>query len=174
MKVFLRFVLTFLFSPLQINIFWPILGTRIDVDFLPFIAAQTIIFMIGEGLAGNARRSCSTTATHHFVTPSRELLEFGRVDFRILRGAPYYPLRTQRDIIIACAIIHNFLMMSSDVEVSLIAEEDDHDEDDMEQVGDNIEQDGAPSNQQDEGHQTAMGKFRDVVTESMWTYRNQN
>ncbi|KAL5580763.1 hypothetical protein UlMin_013205 [Ulmus minor] len=52
--------------------------------------------------------------------------------FRILRGVPHYPLRTQRDIIIACAVVHNFLMMSSDVEVSLTAEEDDHDEDDME------------------------------------------
>ena len=52
--------------------------------------------------------------------------------FRILRGVPHYPLRTQRDIIIACAVVHNFLMMSSDFNVSLTAEEDDHDEDDME------------------------------------------
>ena len=64
--------------------------------------------------------------------------------------------------------------MSSDVQVSLITEEEDYDEDDMEQVGDNIGQDGAPSTQQDEGHQTEMGQFWDAVTESMWTYRNQN
>ncbi|KAL5576094.1 hypothetical protein UlMin_017793 [Ulmus minor] len=94
--------------------------------------------------------------------------------FRILRVVPQYPLRTQRDIIIACAVVHNFLMMSSDVDVSLTAEEDDHDEDDMEQGGDNIGQDGAPSTQQDEGHQTEMGRFRDALTESMWAYRNQN
>ena len=28
--------------------------------------------------------------------------------------------------------------------------------------------------EQDEGHQTAMGEFRDVITKLMWTYRNQN
>ena len=50
--------------------------------------------------------------------------------FCILRGVPHYPLQTQRDIIIAFAVVHNFLMMSSDVKVSLTAEEYDHDEDD--------------------------------------------
>ena len=60
--------------------------------------------------------------------------------------------------------------MSSDVEVSLTAKDDDHDKDDMEQVEDNIGQDGAPSTQQDEGHQTAMRQYQDVVTKSMWTY----
>ncbi|KAL5563365.1 hypothetical protein UlMin_033112 [Ulmus minor] len=94
--------------------------------------------------------------------------------FRILRGVSHYPLRTQRDIIIACAVLHNFLMMSPDIDVSLTAEEDDHDEDDMEQGGDTIGQDAAPSTQQDEGHQTEMGRFRDALTESMWAYRNQN
>ncbi|KAL5537461.1 hypothetical protein UlMin_044694 [Ulmus minor] len=34
---------------------------------------------------------------------------------------------------------------------------DDHDKDDMEQGGDTIGQDAAPSTQQDEGHQTEMG-----------------
>ena len=52
--------------------------------------------------------------------------------FRILRGVPHYPLWTQRDIIIACVVVHNFLMTSSDVEVSLTAEEEDHNEDDVE------------------------------------------
>ena len=67
-----------------------------------------------------------------------------------------------------------FLMMSPDVDVSLTADEDDHDEDDMEQGGDTIGQDAASLTQQDEGHQTEMGQFWDAVTESMWTYRNQN
>ena len=58
-------------------------------------------------------------------------------------------------------------MMSSDIEVSLTAEEDD-----MEQVGDNIGEDATPSTQQDEGHQTEMGQFQDAVKESMWTYQN--
>ena len=62
--------------------------------------------------------------------------------FRILRGVPHYPLRAQRDIIIACAVVHNFLMMSPDVNVSLTAEEDY-----MEQGGDTIGQDAAPSTQ---------------------------
>ncbi|KAL5538240.1 hypothetical protein UlMin_046208 [Ulmus minor] len=94
--------------------------------------------------------------------------------FRILRGVPHYPLRTQRDIIIACAVLHNFLMMSDDVDVSVTAEEDAHDEDDMDQGGDTIGQDAAPSTQQEEGHQTEMGRFRDTLTESMWVCRNQN
>lgn len=42
--------------------------------------------------------------------------------FRILIGVPHYPFQTQMDIIIACAVIHNFLMMSFDVDVSLTAE----------------------------------------------------
>ena len=58
--------------------------------------------------------------------------------FRILRGVPHYPLQTQRDIIIACDVVHNFLMMSSNDEVSLTADEDDQDDD-------NIKQDGEPS-----------------------------
>ena len=62
--------------------------------------------------------------------------------FRILRGVPHYPLQTQRDIIIACAVVHNFIMMSSDDKVSQTAYVDDQDEDDIEQDGDNIEQDG--------------------------------
>ena len=65
-------------------------------------------------------------------------------------------------------------MMSDDVDVSVTAEEDAHDEDDMEQGGDTIGQDAAPSTQQDEGHQIEMGRFRDALTESMWAYRNQN
>ena len=100
--------------------------------------------------------------------------EIWKSRFRILRGVPHYPLRTQRDIIIACAVVHNFLMMSPNVDVSLTTEEDDHDEDDMEQGGDTIGQDATPLTQQDEGHQIAMGQFWDVVTESRWTYRNQN
>ena len=77
--------------------------------------------------------------------------------FRILRGVPHYPLRTQRDIIIACAVLHNFLMMSPDVDVSITTEEG----------GDTIGQDAAPSTQQDEGHQTEMGRFWDALTESI-------
>ena len=94
--------------------------------------------------------------------------------FRILRGVPHYPLRTQRDIIIACAVLHNFLMMSDNIDMSITAEEDAHDEDDMDQGGDTIGQDAAPSTQQEEGHQTEMGRFRDALTESMWACRNQN
>ncbi|KAL5566862.1 hypothetical protein UlMin_030026 [Ulmus minor] len=43
-------------------------------------------------------------------------------------------------------------------------DEDDHDKDDMEQGGDTIGQDAAPSTQQDEDHQTEMGRFRDALT----------
>ena len=70
--------------------------------------------------------------------------------FRILRGVPHYPLQTQKDIIIACTNVHKFLMISSDDEVSLTACEDDQD-------NDNIEQDGEPSTQQEQGDGTAMG-----------------
>ena len=45
--------------------------------------------------------------------------------FRILIGVPHYPLQTQRDIIIACVVIHNFINMSSDNKVSLTAHVDD-------------------------------------------------
>ena len=40
---------------------------------------------------------------------------------------------TQKDIIIAYAVVHNFLMMSSADEVSLTADEDHQDEDNNEQ-----------------------------------------
>ena len=76
---------------------------------------------------------------------------------------PSYPPQTQRDIIIACVIVHNFLMMSSNDEVSLPADEDNQDED-------NGEQNGEPSTQQEQGDGTAMGQFRDGVIELMWTY----
>ena len=65
-------------------------------------------------------------------------------------------------------------MMSPKVDVTLTGEEEDHDDDDMEQGGDTIGQDAAPSTQEDEGHQIEMGRFRDALTESMWAYRNQN
>ena len=65
-------------------------------------------------------------------------------------------------------------MISSNDEVSLTAHVDDHDKDDIEQDGDNIDQDGGPSTEQEDGHQTAMGQFWDGVTELMWTFRNQN
>ena len=52
-------------------------------------------------------------------------------------------------------------------EVSLTTDEDNQDED-------NIEEDGEPSTQQQEGHGAVMGQFRDGVTELMWTYLNQN
>ena len=94
--------------------------------------------------------------------------------FRILRGVPHYPLQTQRDIIIACAVVHNFIMMSSDDEVSLTVDEDNQDEDDIEQDGDNINQGGGPSTEQEDGHQTAIGHFRDDITKLMWICRNQN
>ena len=58
-------------------------------------------------------------------------------------------------------------MMSFDDEVSLTADEDHQDED-------NIEQDGEPSTQQEQGDGIAMGQFWDGVIELMWTYRNQN
>ena len=58
-------------------------------------------------------------------------------------------------------------MMSSDDEVSLTTDEDDQDEDNIKQDGDNIEHDGAPSTEQDEGHENAMGQFQDGVTELM-------
>ena len=86
----------------------------------------------------------------------------------------HYPLQTQMDIIIAFAVIYNFIMMSFDDEVSLTTHVDDQDEDDIEQDEDNIEQDRGPSTEQEDGHQTAMGQFQDGITELIWTYRNHN
>ncbi|KAL5547576.1 hypothetical protein UlMin_002807 [Ulmus minor] len=60
------------------------------------------------------------------------------------------------------------------VSINTLSDEDAHDEDDMDQGGDTIGQDAAPSTQQEEGHQTEMGRFRDALTESMWACRNQN
>ena len=80
--------------------------------------------------------------------------------FRILSWVLHYSLQTHRDIIIACAVVHNFIMMSSDDEVSATAYVDDQDKD-------NIEQDGAPSTKQEEGHGTTMGKFWDGIVELM-------
>lgn len=44
--------------------------------------------------------------------------------FLILRGVPQYPLQMQTDIIIASAVIHNFIMMSSNDDVSLTIDDD--------------------------------------------------
>ena len=65
-------------------------------------------------------------------------------------------------------------MMSSNNEVSQTAHVDDQDEDDIKEDGDDIDQDGGPSTEQENGHQTAMGYFQDGITKLIWTYQNQN
>ncbi len=93
--------------------------------------------------------------------------------FRILRGVPRYSLQTQKDIIVACAVLHNFIMMSSDDEVSESSNPDQQDADDIEADGDNIDQDGGPPMEQEEGHQAEMGVVRQGITEMMWAARHR-
>ena len=81
-------------------------------------------------------RDCKKEMFNYRHTSLRNAVErnFGiwKSIFHILRVMSHYPLQTQRDIIIACTVVHNFLMMSSDEEVSLTVDEDDQDEDDIE------------------------------------------
>ncbi|KAL5540498.1 hypothetical protein UlMin_043092 [Ulmus minor] len=83
--------------------------------------------------------------------------------FRILRRVPQYTVQKQRDIIIACIVLHNFIMMSSDDDVLFTTDEDQQDED-------NNEEDAEPSTQQQNDDRNVMGHFRDHVTELIWTY----
>ena len=49
--------------------------------------------------------------------------------FHILRGIPRYPLEKQRDLVIVCAVLYNFIELFSDEEVAFNPEDDvvDHD-----------------------------------------------
>ena len=81
--------------------------------------------------------------------------------FQILRGIPHYTVRMQRDIIIACAVLHNFIkMFADDAELFNIGGEQQDD------VGD--DQDVNPSTQQQNLEAIAMGDLRDHIRDSIW------
>ncbi len=85
--------------------------------------------------------------------------------FRILRGIPRYSLEKQRDLVIACAVLHNFIKLFSDEEVAFNPEDDvahyGNDEDD---VGE------APPQQQGEENND-MGRIRDQIATAIWNNR---
>ncbi|KAL5546858.1 hypothetical protein UlMin_006545 [Ulmus minor] len=81
--------------------------------------------------------------------------------FRILSGIPRYGVRKQRDIIIACAVLHNFIkMFADDAELFNAGEPQEGDEDNDQQVD--------PPVQEQDKDANAMGNFRDYVRNSIW------
>ncbi|KAL5553936.1 hypothetical protein UlMin_041337 [Ulmus minor] len=81
--------------------------------------------------------------------------------FQILRGMPHYTVRMQRDIIIACAVLHNFIKMFAD-DADLFNNEGEQQED----GGD--DQDVDPSTQQQNLEAIAMGDLRDHIGDTIW------
>ena len=81
--------------------------------------------------------------------------------FRILNGIPRYGVRKQRDIIIACAVLHNFIkMFADDAELFNAGKPQECDENNDQHVD-------PPIQEQDEDA-NAMGNFRDYVRNSIW------
>ncbi|KAL5575249.1 hypothetical protein UlMin_016948 [Ulmus minor] len=89
--------------------------------------------------------------------------------FRILRGIPRYPLEKQRNIVIACAVLHNFIKLFSSEEAVFNPEDD--------AVDDGNAQDdvGEASTQQQQQQQREesndMGHIRDHIANAMWNDR---
>ena len=85
--------------------------------------------------------------------------------FRILRRIPHYPLKKQRDIVIACAILHNFIKLFLDEAVIFNSDDgvvdDDDDEDDV----------VAASIQLKTEENNYMAIFRDELANMIWNDR---
>ena len=85
--------------------------------------------------------------------------------FRILWRIPHYPLKKQRDIVIACAVLHNFIKLFSDKALVFNPEDDVVDNDDDE---DNV---AAASTQQQTEENNYMATFRDELANMIWNDR---
>ncbi|KAL5568485.1 hypothetical protein UlMin_025060 [Ulmus minor] len=87
--------------------------------------------------------------------------------FRILRGIPRYSLEKQRDIVIACTVLHNFIKLFSSEDAAFIPEDD--------VVDDNNAEDdvGEASTQQQQQREESndMGHIRDHIANAMWNDR---
>jgi len=78
---------------------------------------------------------------------------------------PHYTVRTQRDIIIACAVLHNFIkMFAEDADVFNNGVEQ------QEDGGDDQDVDPAPEQQNLEA--MAMGDLRDYIRDTIWVSEN--
>ncbi|KAL5545998.1 hypothetical protein UlMin_005685 [Ulmus minor] len=89
--------------------------------------------------------------------------------FRILRGIPRYPLEKQRDIIIACAVLHNFIKLFSSEEAVFNPEDDAVDDGNAEDVGEASTQQQQQQQQREESND--MGHIRDHIANAMWNDR---
>ena len=87
--------------------------------------------------------------------------------FCILRGIPKYPVEKQRDIVIACAVLHNFIKLFSD-EVAFF-----NPEDDVVNDGNGEDNVGEASIQQQHEENNYMGQFRDQLATSIWNNRHE-
>ena len=86
--------------------------------------------------------------------------------FCILRGIPKYLLEKQRDIVIACAVLHNFIKLFSRKETVFNPEDDAVDDGNTEDdVGE------ASTQQQQREESNDMGHIRDHIANAMWNDR---
>ncbi|KAL5544986.1 hypothetical protein UlMin_008770 [Ulmus minor] len=87
--------------------------------------------------------------------------------FLILRGIPRYPLKKQRDLVIACAVLHNFIKLFSGEETAF------NPEDDVVDYGNAEDDVGEASIQQQQQREESndMGRIRDQIATAMWNDR---
>ena len=87
--------------------------------------------------------------------------------FCILRGIPRYPLEKQRDLVIACAVLHNFIKLFSGKEAAF------NPEDDVVDYGNAEDDVGEASTQQQQQREESndMGHIRDHIENAMWNDR---
>ncbi|KAL5581129.1 hypothetical protein UlMin_013571 [Ulmus minor] len=87
--------------------------------------------------------------------------------FRILRGIPRYPLEKQKDLVIACAVLHNFIKLFSSEETVFNPEDDivdyDNAEDDVGEASTQQQQQCEESND--------IGCIQDQIATAMWNDR---
>ena len=87
--------------------------------------------------------------------------------FRILRGILRYPLEKQRDLVIVCVVLHNFIKLFSDEEAAF------NPEDDIVDYGNAEDDVGEASTQQQQQREenNDMGRIRDQIATAMWNDR---
>ncbi|KAL5548297.1 hypothetical protein UlMin_003528 [Ulmus minor] len=131
------------------------------------VATSNPAFMFLHAPEDGDRRKEMFNYRHAFL---RNVIErtFGvwKNRFRILRGIPRYPLEKQRDIVIACAVLHNFIKLFSSEETTFNPEDDVVDDGNAEDdVGE------ASTQQQQREESNDMGHIRDHIANAMWNDR---
>ena len=88
--------------------------------------------------------------------------------FHILRGIPRYPLEKQRDLVIACVVLHNLIKLFSSEEAAFNPEDDVVDYGNAE---DDVGKASTQQQQQQREENNDMGRIQDQLATVMWNDR---